>query len=282
MTELPGTTAPGDVDAAVPVKRRGRRAAPAPPAIAPLSFPNRRESSVTVLAYLRDLILAGTLRPGTVLSQSSLAEALGTSRTPVREAMRGLIEAGLLDGQVNQQARVRGFDPTDVDSLFAARIMIETLAIRVTVRDLRSADADAMDDAIAAMADAPDRPAWHAAHRAFHDQVVRCAAPSLRDALNGFGDRCNQYIELLRAASHHVGLDDARRQEHLAIAAAVRDRRFADLEIDTARHRARTATMLLAEIAPEFDPVSIRAALALVMSADAAALNGSPGSPLFG
>jgi DNA-binding FadR family transcriptional regulator len=123
-----------------------------------------------------------------------------------------------------------------------------------------------MDEAIARMAAASDRAAWHAAHRDLHEQVIRSAAPHLRDSLRGFGERCDQYIELLRSASDRVALDDSRRREHQEIAAAVREGRLLDLEIATARHRARTATMLLAEIAPEFDPVSTRAALTLVLS----------------
>lgn len=266
----PGTAVPdvADTCSPAPARKRGRKPAPAPAVISSLPVPDRGRSSLSVHAYLRDLILTGALRPGTVLAQSSLAEAMGTSRTPVREAMRTLMEEGLLDGEVNHQARVRGFDATDLDSLFAGRIVIEALAIRVTARDLGPADADAMDDAMARMAAAVDRPAWRTAHRAFHDQVVRSAAPHTREALRSFGDRCDQYVELLRSASEHVGLDDSRRREHQGLAATVREGRYADLETDTARHRARTATMLLAEIAPEFDAVSIRAALALVLRTD--------------
>ncbi len=252
----------------VSARRRGRKPAPTPDVITALTITNPRESSVRVHSYLRDLILAGTLRPGTVLAQKSLAETLGTSRTPVREAMRMLMEEGLLDGQLNHQARVRGFDAADLDSVFAARIMIETLAVRVTVRDLGPDDADAMDEAIARMAAASDRAAWHRAHRDFHDQVVRSAAPQLRDSLRALTERCEQYVELLRSASDQDALDDSRRREHQHIAATVRTRRFRELEIATARHRARTATMLLAEIAPEFDAASIRAALGLILAGE--------------
>ncbi|MTD56881.1 GntR family transcriptional regulator [Amycolatopsis pithecellobii] len=245
--------------------RRGRKPAPAPPEIEALTIENRRESSLAVHAYLRDLILNGTLRPGVVLAQSSLAEALGVSRTPVREAMRMLMEEGLLQGQVNHQARVSGFDATDLDSLFANRIMIETLAIRVTARQLGPDDADVMGKALVRMAEATDRQAWHTAHRALHDQAVRAAAPHLRESLRALGDRCEQYIELLRSSIDREQLDNARHREHQELVDAVREARFDDLEIETARHRARTATMLLAEIAPEFDPVSIRAALAVIM-----------------
>ncbi|MBB5156973.1 GntR family transcriptional regulator [Saccharopolyspora phatthalungensis] len=250
--------------------RRGRKPAPAPEVIAPLAIENRRESSLRVHGYLRDLILSGALRPGTILAQKSVAEALGTSRTPVREAMRMLTEEGLLDGQLNHQSRVRGFDASDLDGVFASRIMLEVLAIRVTARHLDRADADSMDDAVRRMSAARDRPQWHIAHRDFHNQVVRSAAPPVRESLRNLGDRCDQYVELLRSTSDRVALDDARSREHQQLAACVREGRYTDLEVGTALHRARTATMLLAEVAPEFEPISVRAALNVV-AADAAA-----------
>ncbi|MTD54758.1 GntR family transcriptional regulator [Amycolatopsis pithecellobii] len=249
---------------AYPPGRRGRKPVPVPDGIQPLAITNRRECSPAVHAYLRDLILTGVLRPGDVLAQSSLAPALGVSRTPVREAMRMLMEEGLLDGQVNQQARVSGFDTDDLDSVFAGRIVLETLAIRATAGDLGPADADVMLKALVRMAEAPDRRAWHLAHRALHDQVVRSAPPRLRELLGSFGDRCEQYIELLRSSMDSEQLDTTRFREHQTLVEAVRERRFRDLEIETALHRARTATLLLSEIAPEFDPVSVESALGIV------------------
>lgn len=57
-------------------------------------------------ARLRKMILNGTIPPGSMLSQVKLAETLGVSRIPLREALRMLQEEGLVEAEHNQRARV--------------------------------------------------------------------------------------------------------------------------------------------------------------------------------
>ena len=74
-----------------------------------------RESSATtqdlVLTSLRDAIMAGVLGPGARLRQEDLAERFGTSRIPVREALRALEYEGLVHSEPN-----RGFTVTELDA----------------------------------------------------------------------------------------------------------------------------------------------------------------------
>ncbi len=72
---------------------------------------------------LRKLILDGSYPPGTLLSQVEVAEALGVSRTPLREALRMLQEEGLIEAERNQRARIPSFDPQVLDALYASRIL---------------------------------------------------------------------------------------------------------------------------------------------------------------
>ena len=76
--------------------------------VEPLTIPDKRRSRVAVHARLRQLILDGTLPPGSLLSQLQLSRALGVSRTPLREALRMLQEEGLVDAEPNQRARRQG------------------------------------------------------------------------------------------------------------------------------------------------------------------------------
>jgi DNA-binding GntR family transcriptional regulator len=55
---------------------------------------------------LRRRILIGELRPGAVLSQVKLADAFGTGRTPLREALRMLQREGLIEAKYNRRVRV--------------------------------------------------------------------------------------------------------------------------------------------------------------------------------
>src|SRR5271170_8355850 len=86
------------------------------PDIRRVDLPEARQAIPYVHAYLRECILDGTLRPGTKLSQVSLAAQLGISRTPLREVLRMLQEEGLVEIEPNQRTRVAGLDPQELRS----------------------------------------------------------------------------------------------------------------------------------------------------------------------
>ena len=78
-----------------------------------------RRMSLEIHAYLRELIASGVLPPGTELKQTELARAFAVSRTPLREAFRMLQEEGLISAEPNQRSRVLGFDPEELELLYA-------------------------------------------------------------------------------------------------------------------------------------------------------------------
>ena len=74
---------------------------------------NIARGRLTDLAYwhVRNGILRGDLRPGTVLAESELARTIGGSRTPVRQALGRLLQEGLIEVGPRRQSIVRGFTP---------------------------------------------------------------------------------------------------------------------------------------------------------------------------
>src|SRR3954467_14981008 len=92
---------------------------------------NTRRNTEDVYLRLRELLLNGEIPAGTVLSQVKLARELGVSTTPLREAMRLLQAEGLLIAGPNRGSRVAPMDPKDIDAVYASRILIEALAIRL-------------------------------------------------------------------------------------------------------------------------------------------------------
>ena len=102
------------------------------PGIRKVELPEARQAIPHLHAYLRECILDGTLTPGTKLSQVTLSEQLGVSRTPLREALRMLQEEGLVEIEPNQRTRVAGLDPQELDEIYARRILMETLALSMT------------------------------------------------------------------------------------------------------------------------------------------------------
>lgn len=101
--------------------------------------PRGEAASERVAAHLRQAILSGEIRPGSRIRQEEIAEQLGASRLPVREALRMLEAEGLTQLEVNKGARVPAFDRAQLDVIYEMRERIETLALRLSLPHLTSA-----------------------------------------------------------------------------------------------------------------------------------------------
>ncbi len=99
-----------------------------------------------VLAALRIGVLEGILAPGARLRQEELAEAFGTSRIPVREALRALEYEGLVTSEPNRGFTVTSIDGDDVDEIYELRALLEGEAVRLAVPLLTDADLDDLKD----------------------------------------------------------------------------------------------------------------------------------------
>jgi len=122
-----------------------------------------------VYSALRERILSGDLPRGTKLRQASLAEELGVSRTPLREALRRLSTEGLVEFSPNRGATVSELDFGDMRHAWSARVALEPGAARLAA-ERRDADAIAsMREAIDHQRGAAgDSGASFAANREFH------------------------------------------------------------------------------------------------------------------
>jgi DNA-binding GntR family transcriptional regulator len=132
-----------------------------------------------VYAVLRARILAGELEPGRRLRQEALAEQLGVSRTPLREALRRLSSEGLVEIRPHHGAAVTPFTAVDMAAAFMARLLLEPPAARLAAEARTAGDLARMRDAIAThrRADVPVEETF-AANRAFHLAVVGASANS--------------------------------------------------------------------------------------------------------
>src|ERR1700758_5361056 len=152
------------------------------PGIRRVDLPQSRPAIPHVHAYLRECILDGTLKPGTKLSQVSLAAQLGISRTPLREVLRMLQEEGLVEIEPNQRTRVAGLDPQELDDVYASRILLETLALSMTIGHFGAkarAEARQLLTAMRRAAKSGDFGAWFAAHTEYHRVCTAAAGESL-------------------------------------------------------------------------------------------------------
>jgi DNA-binding GntR family transcriptional regulator len=92
-----------------------------------------------VARVLRDSILDGRLRPGTPIRQEALAKRLGTSRIPVREALRQLESEGLLTLVPHSGARVARLDIAEHIEVYRIREALEPMAIAESATRLSDA-----------------------------------------------------------------------------------------------------------------------------------------------
>ncbi len=127
---------------------------------------------------LRDDILSGALEPGTRIVEEQLTRRFGTSRAPLREALRLLGQQGLVDHLPRRGVRVASLSSRDIDELFTLRDVLEQFGVRCALGGDQPPDPEgllAMDAAVDVMeraTEAGDAAAQAAGHRAFHLALV--------------------------------------------------------------------------------------------------------------
>lgn len=93
-----------------------------------------------VFKYIKAQIINGNYSPGESLVESKLAEDLGVSRTPIREAIRLLELEGLVETTPNKGAVVLGITRKDVEDIYAIRQLVEGLAARWAAENITEHD----------------------------------------------------------------------------------------------------------------------------------------------
>ncbi|MET7734404.1 GntR family transcriptional regulator [Streptomyces sp. NPDC005402] len=127
-------------------------------------------------ASIRDAIVAGEIEPGAVVRDAELAERLGLSRAPVREAFTRLVDEGLLESKPQSYTRVTQVVAADVRDAAAVVGAMHELVTRVAVPRLFAADIEMMraaNERFAAAVTAGDVDEALHADDALHDVLVR-------------------------------------------------------------------------------------------------------------
>lgn len=131
---------------------------------------------------IRERIIDGRYPPNTRIVERSLAEQLGVSRIPVREALRMLETEGFVTLVPRRGVLVRQLSEKDVDELFDVRRALEVLAAERAAERAGKGDILRLRQVLArgrrAM-DAGDLTAVWAANEEFHDEIIRLARNDL-------------------------------------------------------------------------------------------------------
>ncbi len=132
-----------------------------------------------VADFLREGIISGKFARGAKLKQAEIAEMIGTSITPVREAIKLLEAEGFIQGNSHRGAIVAPFDINATDEIVDLRVTLECkLALRA-MANLSAADVTALRDLqaqIEAAAEAGDRESVRTINYRFHEVIYQAAA----------------------------------------------------------------------------------------------------------
>jgi DNA-binding GntR family transcriptional regulator len=145
---------------------------------APRGVPPLAIASVVDQVYtaIRDRITGGSLQRGARIHQEDLADELGVSRTPVREALRRLAAEGLVEMRTNRGARVADVGQADMHAAYEARLVIEPGAARLAAQASLPGPVARMRAALVAQRRAiPSVPRSFDANREFHIALVQGA-----------------------------------------------------------------------------------------------------------
>ncbi len=124
-----------------------------------------------VLGSLREAILTAALPPGMRLRQEKLAELFGTSRIPVREALRALEYEGLVTSVPRRGFTVTELDADDIEEIYDLRILLESHAVRLAVPLITDEDLQILDEMYAQMIAASSADDQLAARERFYSQL---------------------------------------------------------------------------------------------------------------
>jgi DNA-binding GntR family transcriptional regulator len=110
-----------------------------------LGIATRRVLADVVTDDLRDAIIAHELEPGRRLAEDDLANQMGVSRGPVREALARLEREGLVVIERHKGARIASWGRGDVEEIFSLRLVLEQLAIEWACKNATAADIKALE-----------------------------------------------------------------------------------------------------------------------------------------
>jgi len=207
----------------------------------------RRTVAVEAAEILRQRILMGDLKSGQPIRQEQIAQELGVSRIPLREALKQLEAEGFVTIEPHKGAVVSTLSLAEVEELFELRIHLESWLLRDAIPRMREGDFARLD-AIIDESRVPDNLAhWGDINWRLHEAMYRPAGkPMSLKLLKRIHDNLDRYLRLQitltqdwdRAHGDHQQLIELSRAGDVETAVAVLERHI--------RHTARALATALA------------------------------------
>lgn len=204
-----------------------------------------------VTVEIKRSILSGDLRPGQEFSLRKIAEQLGVSLIPVREALRRLESQGLVITRRSRSAMVAPLDPQEFRDVYRLRRTIEPEIAGRASTLLTPADFERLNALQKAHADAREADERHQAHHALHVELLRPAASAWDErVLDMLWHASERYVRYAFAGlAAHPGEPVGRgNQAHVDLVEAFRTGDPATASAVMAEHLQRTETVVLSAL----------------------------------
>ncbi|GAA3567845.1 GntR family transcriptional regulator [Amycolatopsis ultiminotia] len=202
---------------------------------------------------VRSAILDGQLPPGQIYSQAELSEVLGVGRTPLREAVRRLQSEALLEQSPRRRLRIAPLTLDDLGQLYSMRVVLESLAVRLTVPHLTDAELDDARKALDEHIDActrQDLSNSREPHRQFHRLLYARCGERMLPQVDSLWDQAQRYRRMyVQGATDEIALLQLAMNDHEEIYAAAVERDAVACSELVARHLTRTALTVFARLA---------------------------------
>jgi len=213
--------------------------------VAPLSIADLAPLAQRVHARLREAIASGSLAPHARLSERGLAEMLGVSAAPVRDALRRLEAEGLVHTHPRRGSFVADLGPDQLRQLGRIRAALEGLAAGFAAERASKAEAEQLQAHLAPMRDATrtqDLPALAEANDALHAAILAIAGNAVLtrtlQSIRGYDELTRTRILAARPEEPGRAL-----REHAGIVAAIRRGDAAAAETRMRAHTLRSMTL---------------------------------------
>ena len=185
-----------------------------------------------VVDEVRERIISGTLPGGTKIDQQALAEELGVSRMPVREALRRLSAEGFIELISHRGALVAELSSDEIIEIYEMRGVLQGLAARLALPHYTDEYVEEVKHILAKLDTAKDLTEWMALNRTFHDHIESpSGAKHMLALIERLTQQCAPYllisVQFLHAEEsavelHHAILDACVQRDAEALEAAVR------------------------------------------------------------
>jgi len=212
------------------------------------SLPAKRSLGRSVHDRLKRAIIQGDFNPGSRVVESRVADALGISRTPVREAIHKLERDGLLRQGPKGGFFVAGLTPADIEETFGIRSVLESYAARLAAIRHMEGELRPLEEKLEAYQEILDRgdlDALPKINTEFHDLLYGLShSPKLIKMINDLRDHIYRFRLVILKIEEMARLSN---EDHRLMLRAIRERDAEGVERLVRDHILRGQDIILRE-----------------------------------